>query len=537
MAISLPKFIFSDEDLVTFEEYKARQLAESSLHEFAKQAWPNIEGDEPYVDGWHIQTICEHLEAVTRREIRNLMIHVPPRSMKSSLVSVIWPAWVWINKPEEQFLYASYAASLSLRDSRKCRRLISSDWYQRCWGDIVKLVSDQNTKGRFENIRNGYRIAASVGSSVTGEGGSVLVVDDGNNSRDGESETKREGTNDWWSQVWSTRLNNSRTGVRVIVQQRINERDLSGYVMSLDSDGNWIKLILPMEFEEKRRSKTIILPSTNGKIWQDPRKKEGELLWPERIGPEQLKELKANLRSEYLIAGQLQQRPAPEDGGIIKKSSFIWWKEESPPKVEFVIQSWDTALEAKESNCYSACTTWGYFKAPNGLDSLILLNMWRGRLEFPELRILAQNLYHDYRNDGTRNIIVNGKHAADFVLVEAKASGAPLIQSLRRAGINAIAFNPKDDKVRRARLASMFVSSGQIYMPSIPPTFVNLRSFAHTFVELCSIFPNGEAADVVDTFSQIMQYLQDSGWLSNRFDPKETPQIKERKGFYADEGE
>ena len=159
----------------TTDHIESIYKAEGSLHEFTKQAWPYAVGNEEFVDGWHIEAICEHLEALSRREIRNLLINVPPRSTKSYLISVMFPAWMWVNDPHEQFLYVSYANALSLRDSVRCRRLILSDWYQRRWGSIYSLVGDQNTKGRFDNSMMGYRIASSVNSTITGEGGSIIV--------------------------------------------------------------------------------------------------------------------------------------------------------------------------------------------------------------------------------------------------------------------------------------------------------------------------------------------------------------------------
>jgi len=255
-----------DFDVIGLEKRLNILMAQNSLHEFLKQAWPYIEGEKEFVDGWHIQAICEHLEAVAKRQIKNLLINLPPRCSKSSLVSIAFPAWVWIRGSHEQFMYSSYAASLALRDSVKCRRLILSPWYQERWGNRFQLVGDQNTKGRFDNTNKGYRIATSTGSSITGEGGSFLVADDPNNSLEGESEVKRERTIDWWTQVWSTRLNDKKNDCRIVVQQRIHERDISGFILGRDDLNEWTKLILPMEFEEKRRSRTIVLPSSPSKL-------------------------------------------------------------------------------------------------------------------------------------------------------------------------------------------------------------------------------------------------------------------------------
>lgn len=287
--------------------------AEISLYDFLKQAWPIIEGKTPFIDGWHIQAIAEHLEACYKREIKNLLINVPPRTGKTGLISVAFPAWVWLHNPEEKFMYASYASSLTIEHSLKCRRLIESNWYQENWGHLFKLSKDQNAKSFFDNNRTGYRIATSVGGTSTGKGGSTLVVDDGNSAADGASDAKREGGNNWWDQVWSTRLNNPKKDVRIVVQQRIHEKDISGHIMANDDAGEWVKLILPMEFEEKRRSRTIVLPSTNGQIWEDPRATEGQLLCEERFSEKEINKYKNELGS-YGYAGQYQQRPAPEEG-------------------------------------------------------------------------------------------------------------------------------------------------------------------------------------------------------------------------------
>jgi hypothetical protein len=168
------------------------ELATRSLKEFVRQAWAIVEPSTPFVPGWHIDAIVEHLEAVTSGQIRNLLINVPPRHMKSLLVSVFWPAWEWIRWPERRWLYSSYGAQLSIRDSVQCRRLIESPWYQARWGDRFALTSDQNTKGRFDNDRSGYRLSTSVGGAVTGEGGDRIVCDDPNNVNEVESDSVRK---------------------------------------------------------------------------------------------------------------------------------------------------------------------------------------------------------------------------------------------------------------------------------------------------------------------------------------------------------
>lgn len=219
-----------------------QERASRSLREFVRQAFAIIEPSTPFVPGWHIDAIIEHLEGITFGHIRNLLINVPPRHMKSLLVSVLWPAWEWIRFPERRFLYSSYAAQLSIRDSVKCRRLIESPWYQERWGDHYALTGDQNTKGRFENDRSGYRLSTSVGGAATGEGGDRVVCDDPHNVQEAESDSVRKGTTDWWDVVMSTRVNDPRSAAKVVVMQRCHQRDLSGHLLE---QGGWEHLRLP----------------------------------------------------------------------------------------------------------------------------------------------------------------------------------------------------------------------------------------------------------------------------------------------------
>lgn len=490
--------------------------AELSLYEFIKQSWTVINGEKvPYADGWHIQAVCEHLEAVANRQIKRLIINIPPRCGKTTMVSIAFPAWVWINNPHEKFLYASYAQSLSDEHSQNCRRLIISSWYQERWGDRYRLMDDQNTKRRFENNKKGYRIATSVGAAGTGLGGNFLILDDPNNIKDVYSETIREGILRWNSQTLATRLNDKKNDVRIIIQQRSHERDVSGYEIAHDDEGEWVKLILPMEFELERKCSTVILPGNND-IWADPREDEKELLWPLGIPAKSLKQLKAELASDYAISGQLQQRPSPAAGGIIKKDWFRWWKHVSMPDIDFVVQSWDTAYSMKKKSSYSACTTWGVFLDHNYVENLILLSAWRGRVEYPQLREMAKRLYYDYRDTGTeRNTHLKGR-SVDLCLIEGKASGDSLIQDLYAAGLNVIAFNPTvhGDKTRRASISTPLIEGGRVWMPAKPPHYDVLFSYADMFVEAAVAFPTLESNDLVDTMSQVLLKLREGRFLT-----------------------
>lgn len=326
----------------TLEYYKERipdqflvkkKLAENYLKHFTRQAWHVLEPTTAFVSGWHIDVICEHLEAVSRSEITRLLINIPPRHTKSLLVSVLWPCWSWIHNPSSRWLFVSYGQDLSTRDSVKCRRLITSQWYQEMWGDKFAITSDQNQKTRFENDKTGYRLATSVGGMLTGEGGGFLIIDDPHNVKEAESDTIRESILRWYDEVLSTRLDDPKTGAKVIIMQRVHERDLSGHV--LQKEAGYTHLCLPARYETDRRCTTVL-------GFSDPRKEEGKPLWPALYGDKELTELENSLGS-YAAAGQLQQRPSPRGGGMFKIDKFELIDRFNPDQVLRSIRYWDKA--------------------------------------------------------------------------------------------------------------------------------------------------------------------------------------------------
>lgn len=509
--------------------------AELSYYEFFKQAWHVMEGSLPLVDGWHIQAICEHLEACFEKKIRNLLINIPPRSAKSTLASIAFPAWVWIHNSEEKFIYGSYALHISTDQSVKCRRLIESPWYQERWGHLYKLAKDHNKKTSFENNKGGNRTATSTEAATTGLGANYIIGDDLNNVRDGDSELKKQSSISWLNNIASTRFNNLNSGVKIVIQQRCASDDVSGNIIDNDIDKQWRYLILPLEYEENRKAKTIILPSTNGKIWEDPRTKEGESLCPKRWTSEVIQNYK-NVLGSRNYAGQMQQRPASIEGDLFKKSWFKWWKYSTPPEIEFTIQSWDTALTVNSTSSYSACTTWGIFRDHNYVENIILLSMWKDRLEYPELRKMVKRLYFDYRDNGKiRNPKFQGRQI-DMCLIEGKASGDPLIQDLVTAGIRAIAFDPnrysnrnKDTarkaggKEYRASLVAPLIEAGLVWLPANPPNYDRLLPYADTFLETIITFPSPQSNDIVDTMTQAFLKLKSGRYILNPRDERPIP--------------
>ncbi len=518
-----------------FKELSLRQDAEDSLYSFTQQAWSEIESDYQFVPAWYIRAMCEHLEALYRGDIKDLIIALPPRTIKSTICSVMLPSWAWSKSASTRFLCLSHSQDLAVEQALRHRDIVTSDWYKQRWGDRFALKSDQNEKTKFSNTRGGYRISKGVGGKATGRGATFLIADDMNNAR--ESENDREKTNLIWSTSISTRMNNPGKDKRLVTAQRTGPNDLISYLLNGRGGKKWTYLMLPMEFDQKRRCETIVLPSTFPKKWADPRKEEGEVLCPVRFDKEALEVIKDGLESEYLIATQLQQNPSIPDGGLFKKSWFQWWKDEKPPKLLKIICSFDTAFKKESTNIqkhkrsYSVCTTWGLFLDEFGISNLILLNMWRDRVEFPELRKVAQKIAANYRYAG-EELKPDNRNIPDEIIIESKATGDPLRQELKRAGISTVGFDPSPygDKVRRASLVTHIVEAGRIWIPARAPNYKEPLGFAKTFINACANFPNdSDSKDIVDTFSQVLLREIRNRDIKHPNDPKEKKGAPKKK--------
>lgn len=506
--------------------------AEESFYGFVKQAFSHFD-PATFVDGWHIEAICEHLEACYRGETQNLIVNIPPRCMKTAIISVMFPAWVWIHDPGAQFLCIMASELILHKASNDFETLISSKFYQERWGHKVKLSQSQNTKDHRKNTKNGSRMASTILGKIVGKGGQYIIIDDPNNSR--ESDTERTNINSIYDHSIANRVNDPSMARRIVTQQRTHHMDLSGHLLK---KGGWVHLMLPMEYEFDRRCSTIKLPSTGDKVWSDKRIKTGDLLWPEQFSRETLKELYQQLESPYIIAGQYQQRPSPEEGGVIKKIWFKAWKERAIPRIDHIIQSWDTAFnrdDDKESTktAYSVATTWGIFKDKTGLECILLLNVWREKVEFPDLLAHAARLGKDYRDDGTRKVSKQNAYLykPDTILVESQATGGPLMQELRRVGIIATPFYPQKigGKIKRVQLVSHLIENGRVYLLANEKGDFGQKET--DFIEECSSFPNGAYKDQVDTLTQVLHYLRKGGWLKHSED-EETETIDTRRKIY-----
>lgn len=450
-----------------------KRRCERSLAEFAKHCWHIVEPSTPYKHGWHIDAICEHLEGVTNGQIRNLVINMPPRHMKSLLVSVLWPVWVWTTDPSARWLFSSYAQSLSIRDSLKCRRILESPWYRSFWPH-VKLVTDQNQKARFENTHTGFRVSTSVGGAATGEGGGYLVCDDPHKVGDSGSDRVRQQVLDWWSEEMSTRGNDPKTVAKVIVAQRVHENDLCGYVLK---QGGYEHLCLAAEFDG-HRSKTSL-------GWKDPRENDGDLLWEDRFGREELDELKQRLGS-YAAAAQLQQRPAPAGGGLFQDS---WWKfwSDFPASMDEIIQSWDMSFKGGKGGSYVVCQVWGRIGG-----QFYLLDQLRKRMSFPETQSAFKEMYARWPN-------------VSAILVEDKANGPAIIDSLKGQIPGIIAVTPEGSKISRASAVSAVIEAGDVFVPE-PKDY----PWVMEFLQECGSFPVGPNDDMVDAMTQAIDRLKKS---------------------------
>ena len=477
-----------------------------SLCEFIRHAWPIVEPATPFIWGWHLGAIAEHLEAVTRGDVHQLLINIPPRHMKSLAVSVFWPVWEWISNPHRRWLFASYAQSLSTRDSVKCRRLIESHWFQSRWRDRFALTSDQNQKMRFDNNKTGSRIATSVGGSATGEGGDRVVVDDPHNVTDRESDSIRRATLDWWDQTMSTRLNDPKTGARVIVMQRVHEKDLSGHVLD---QGGYVHLCLPAEFDPSRICVTR-LP------WKDSRLIPGDLLWPERISESEISDFKLRLGpSGY--AGQFQQLPAPAGGNRFKQEWFRYYRtifvgahggvpepgvrrtplhyvlpgshgtERRIPADDCtrfaVMDPAGTEPDQNSRPCYTVIQVWDVTPA----HDMLLVHQYRAQVQTPDATDAAERIARQYE--------------VEFMGVEKDGIGLGIVQALKRRNVTVKPIKARGSKEARSETAEIRMAAGQIYFPHGAPFLWDLEQ------ELIH-FPQGEYADQVDALAHAARMVQ-----------------------------
>lgn len=461
----------TNQDLINAE----RELCKRSLSAFARRAWHILEPTAELKWGWALDAICLHLEHVTSGDITRLLMNVPPGSMKSLLTSVIWPAWEWGPKgmPEMRFVGTAHEEGLAIRDSRRCRDLIKSEWYQELWP--IELKSDLDGKREFGNTSMGVRQARSF-TSLTGVRGDRVILDDPISADNANSEAKLEAARVTFTETLPTRVNSDKSAI-VIIMQRLNELDVSGVILAMGLP--YVHLYIPMRFEPSNRCTTSI-------GWTDPRTYEGELMFPERFSETQVQELEIQL-GVYGAAGQLQQRPSPRGGGLFKTEWFRYWT--VLPALEYRFITGDTALKTGEKNDYSVLQCWGR----STVGQAVLIDQIRGKWEAPEL--LQQTRSFWLKHNSTGGSTLRGLY------VEDKASGTGLIQTLRREGLPIIPVQRNTDKSVRAGDASPFIQSGNVLLPADAP-------WLSDFLKETSTFPNGAHDDQVDPMCDAIKSVQ-----------------------------
>lgn len=448
-----------------------RELCRRSLAEFAKRAWHILEPSTELKWGWALDLICAHLEAVTRGEIPRLLMNVPPGCMKSLLTGVIWPAWEWGPRglPQKRFLATAHKQELAIRDNVKCRRLITSEWFQGLWS--LPLTSDQNAKTKFENAQTGFREAMAF-ASMTGSRGDRVCLDDPISAESANSEAELNKAEREFTETLPTRINNEQSAI-VVIMQRLHERDTSGLILSKGLP--YVHLCLPMRYERARHCKTA---------WgEDQRTAEGELLFPERFDEAQVSELERTMGS-YGAAGQLQQRPMPRGGGILKTEWLRYWTQQ--PALEWRQVYADTAQKTGQENDYSVLECWGRSKT----GQAICLDLERGKWEAPELLERSRAFWLKHKALGARAF-----------KIEDKVSGTGLIQTLRREGVPVVAVQRNRDKISRGFDAAPFAESGNVYLPEYAP-------WLPAFIAEYEAFPAGAHDDQLDPMFDALADVQ-----------------------------
>ncbi|MFO0389875.1 MAG: phage terminase large subunit [Alphaproteobacteria bacterium] len=421
-----------------------------------------------FMPNWHIDLIGEYLEAVRRGEIKRLIINMPPRALKSTCVTVAWPAWLLGHDPKCRIIAASYSSSLAIKHSLDTRLVMESSWYKTIFPN-TRLVRGQNEKRKFVTTGRGYRFATSVGGSTTGEGGNILIMDDPMNPLQAMSAAKRERVAEWYSHTFATRLDDKRKGAIVLVMQRLHQDDLSGVLLAR---GGWEHLCLPAIATEDRIYDFGRMQKTM---------KEGEMMHPLREDQEIIERAKAELGSS-VFAAQYQQQPVPQEGRMVRP----WWFErykELPEKIDRVVQSWDTAIKSGQGNDASVCITFGESEGKSYVLDVAVM-----RVEYPELKKAVINMAELWHPES--------------ILIEDKASGQQLLQDMRREfTLPVIGANPKGDKITRFAAVSAMCEAGKVMLPKRAPWLA-------AFEEELFSFPEGKNDDQVDAFSQYLDALR-----------------------------
>jgi predicted phage terminase large subunit-like protein len=452
----------------------ARDQATSNFLSFCRYVWPEM------IVGAHHKKIAAALDRVVSGECKRLMIAMPPRHGKSQMGSYLFPAYLMGKKPDSKLIVGSHTAELAQRFGRMIRNLVADERYKELFPDFL-LSADSKAAGRWDTSHGGEAFFIGKGGAMTGRGGNVVILDDILDEQDALSNTAMENTWEWYQSGPRQRL--QPNGAIIVINTRWKTDDLSGRLLKLQGgikSDKWEILEFP-----------AILPS-------------GGPLWPEYWKLEELEAVKHTIGLQKWNA-QWQQTPTADEGAILKREWWQRWKPEEPPLVEYIIQSYDTAYSKKETADYSVITTWGVFvpdqdSGPN----IILLDVKKGRWDFPELKRIAREEYKNWNPDN--------------VLIEAKATGITLQQELRRVGIPVTMYSPGgrragQDKVSRANSIAPILESGMVWAPE--------TEWADELIEECAAFPNGDHDDMVDSTTQALMRFRAGNFIALNTDEED----------------
>jgi len=468
-------------------ESKGREKAQNNFLEFVHQMWPG------FINGAHHKIMAQKFEEIANGKCRRLIINMPPRHTKSEFASYLLPAWFLGKFPGKKVIQTSNTAELAVGFGRKVRNLVGSDAYAKVFPN-VGLKSDSKAAGRWNTSAGGDYFAIGVGGTVTGKGADLLIIDDPHSEQEAAIAASNPEVYDkvfeWYSSGPRQRLQPG--GAIVVVMTRWSKRDLTGRIIqsSIERDGDtWDVVSFP-----------AILPSSKP-------------LWPAFWPINELLALKEELPVSKWNA-QYMQEPTSEEGALVKREWWQTWEKETPPQCEFIIQSWDTAFTKNERSDYSACTTWGvFYKDEDERDPhVILLDAFKERMEFPELKERAFRMWKEWEPDA--------------FIVEAKAAGSPLIFELRRMGIPVSEFTPTkgNDKIARLNSVTDLFASGKVWAPP--------RRWAEEVIEEMAAFPNSDHDDLVDSSTQALIRFRKGGFIRLPSDEEDEPINFRRKAAY-----
>ncbi|MBV6486861.1 MAG: hypothetical protein GHHEDOFH_00798 [Pseudorhodoplanes sp.] len=456
---------------------------------FAQKSFVELNPGATWEHNWHIDAICHHLEQVRAGKITRLIINMPPRSLKSHIGSVAFPAYCLGRHPTLKFICASYSQELAAKHASDFRRVLDSDWYGRVFGRGALF---KNAENEVQTQEGGFRFATSVGGTLTGRGGDVIIIDDPLSAAEAYSKTSRERINSWFSTTLLSRLDNKKTGAIIVIMQRLHPDDLTGHL--LEEEG-WNLVSLPAFAPNDRE---IAVADGRSHFWR-----KGEVLHAAREPLTVLEQIKRQLGTDTFNA-QYLQAPLPDTGNLLKRS-WLQIYEMAPVKQpgDQVVQSWDTAMKATDTSDYSVCLT---FLVRNK-NQYYLTDLYRDRPEFPEL---------------TKLVMSQAQRAkADAILIEDSASGTSLIQTVRRAGLQGvIPIKPTADKATRMYGQTPKLEAGSLFIPKSAPW---LAEFLAEYLA----FPKGRHDDQMDSLSQFLIWRtnQEDNYFSFDFGEADDPHI------------